>query len=223
MRDGRSPDRDALRFNELWQAHADRVLAYATRHVGPDAAQEVVAETFLVAWRRLADLPGAELPWLLVVARNTVANHRRSAYRRSLLHTELAYLQETAAPSQAADVTVTDRAQTLTALAQLSDKEREALLLVTWDGLTAADAARVAGCTVSAFHVRLFRARRRFRDAADDNAGVVALTDPAASRPGLHAHGLRDARTAMTGAITKAPLPVPPIAHPLATDSRMPR
>ncbi len=194
------------RFNALWQAHAGRVLAYATRHVGADAAQEVVSETFLVAWRRLADVPGDELPWLLVVARNTITNHRRSTHRRALLHGELARLQQAAGPADAAEVTVTDRSQVLSALARMSAKEREALLLVTWDGLSAADAARVAGCSVSALHVRLFRARRRLREATDEGA---------AHSHREHAHP--------TGAPTSAPLPLPRPARPLDAAPRSPR
>ncbi|MPR00389.1 sigma-70 family RNA polymerase sigma factor [Modestobacter sp. I12A-02628] len=168
MRD-QPPDDGAVRFTALWEAHAGRVLAYATRHVGAHDAQEVVAETFLVAWRRLADVPGQPLPWLLVVARNTVANHRRSSHRGAVLQGELARLQETAAGA-GADVTATDRAAALARLAALSAKEREALLLVNWDGLSPSDAAQVAGCSVSAFHVRLHRARRRLQSGDPDPA-----------------------------------------------------
>ena len=183
MRD-EQPDADAVRFNALWEAYAGRVLAYATRHVGPDDAQEVVSETFLIAWRRLADVPGHPLPWLLVVARNTVANHRRSSYRGAALQGELARLQQAAGPGTGADVTATERALALSRLAALTAKEREALLLVSWDGLEPAEAAEVAGCTVAALHVRLHRARKRLRSpvgpAADDESGHAT----ASSRPG---------------------------------------
>ena len=186
MRDER-PEADAVRFNTLWEAYAGRVLAYATRHVGPDDAQEVVSETFLIAWRRLADVPGTPLPWLLVVARNTVANHRRSRYRGAAVQGELARLQQAAGPATGADVTATERALALSRLAALTPKEREALLLVSWDGLDPAEAAQVAGCTVAAFHVRLHRARRRLqfppesgRDDEPDRATRSA--DPRPSR-----------------------------------------
>jgi RNA polymerase sigma factor (sigma-70 family) len=176
------PDLDAVRFTALWEAHAGRVLAYARRHVGPDDAHEVVSETFLVAWRRLADVPGTALPWLLVVARNTVANHRRSGYRRALLDGELARLQEVAAPETAAEVTAAERAAALARLAALTPTEREALLLIAWDGLTPAEAAQVADCSVSAFHVRLFRARRRLR-ATDDREDAAASADTPSLTP----------------------------------------
>lgn len=80
---------NAQRFAKMWEQHAARVQAYVAQHVGVDDAQEVVSETFLVAWRRLADVPGDPLPWLLVVARNTIANHRRSTYRGRVLEVEL--------------------------------------------------------------------------------------------------------------------------------------
>jgi RNA polymerase sigma-70 factor (ECF subfamily) len=142
----------------LWTEHAPRVLAYALRHVDPDTAQDVVSETFLVAWRRLAAVPGDPLPWLLVVARNTIANQRRSGRRRERLATEMERLHQIAEP---ADVLATERAAVLETLAALTPREREALLLIAWDGLEPAQAARVAGCSLPAFHVRLFRARRR--------------------------------------------------------------
>ncbi|PWJ54564.1 RNA polymerase sigma-70 factor, ECF subfamily [Quadrisphaera granulorum] len=178
-----SADPDIARFNELWASCSSRVLAYATRHVGRDDAQEALAETFLVAWRRLADVPEQPLPWLLVVARNTMANQRRSAYRRTALHSELAHLHASAAPAAAADVTVGQRADVLAVLAALSPSEREALLLVSWDGLSVPEAARVAGCSTSAMHVRLFRARRRLRASSlepigDDDEGRPAVTAP---------------------------------------------
>ena len=154
---------EASRFTALWEANAARVLAYAARHSDPDTAQEIVAETFLVAWRRLQDVPGDPLPWLLVVARNTLANHRRSGYRRAVLKTELMQLERLAEPAAAADVTVVERGHLLAALAALGADEREALLLTAWDGLSGAQAARVAGCTLAAFHVRRHRARRRLR------------------------------------------------------------
>lgn len=161
---------DAERLNTLWDTYAHRVQAYALRHVDPDTAAEVLSETFLVAWRRLADVPGDPLPWLLVVARNTIRNSRRSAYRARTLAGELARIARVARPvAQAAEDIAIEREVLLRALAALTTKEREALLLVSWDGLSTQEAATVAGCTVSAFQVRLHRARRRLRAALDDD------------------------------------------------------
>ena len=172
--DHRDPER---LFSALWAAHAHRILAYAHRHVGPDLADEVVAETFLVAWRRLADVPGEALPWLLVVARNTVANQRRSGFRRRAVSQELARVVHLVETHPSAETSALERQAVLRALATLSPREREALLLVSWDGLSPDAAAVVAGCSQSAFAMRLSRARTRLRHAAaadDPPAHVTA-------------------------------------------------
>jgi len=149
------------RFAALWEQYAARVQAYATRHVDADTAQDVVAETFLVAWRRLADVPGDPLPWLLVVARNTIANQRRSLYRRGVLNAELNRVAHLVRDGDGPDVDVSERDSLLRALARLTPREREALLLTGWDGLAPDDAAVVAGCSPSTFRKRLSRARQR--------------------------------------------------------------
>lgn len=156
------PDAAELRFQRAFDQYATPVFAYALRHTDPDSAQDVVADVFLVAWRRVDDLPEDPLPWLLVVARNTITNRRRSANRRNQLELRLA---DVAGPSvtgstSAEDLAI-DRTSMLTALAELTEVEREAVLLVAWDGLTPVDAAKVAGCSRNAFDARLHRARRR--------------------------------------------------------------
>ncbi|WP_345215194.1 RNA polymerase sigma factor [Georgenia halophila] len=166
------------RLTALWDLYAPRVHAYAVRHVGADQAQEVVAETFLVAWRRLADIPGEGLPWLLVVARNTILADHRSRYRQRAVESELARLASLTDDRAGVDVLVTERDALLRALGSLPRRQREALLLVAWDGLSMIQAAAVAGCTVGTFKVRLHRARQRLRRAADPGAD---LHDPTAS------------------------------------------
>ena len=167
------PPTDAERFAALWDLYAPRVQAYALRRVDRDGAQEVVAETFTVAWRRLADVPGDPLPWLLVVARNTLLNHRRSAYRARDLHAALTSLVP-ASPSDPAEA-VAERTSLLRALVDLPASDREALLLVAWDGLGPAEAAAVLGCTPAAFKMRLSRARRRLERAVDGTAPLPTI------------------------------------------------
>ena len=164
----RSPDDarkgdDAGRLESLFRAHAARVYAYARRHSCVDAADDIVSETFLVAWRRRDELPDDPLPWLLVVARNLLANQRRSGARADRVWLaavrEQWHLDTAAAPDDA----VIERDRHLEALEACSRPEREALLLVAWDGLAVSDAAAVAGCSTRAFTVRLSRARARMR------------------------------------------------------------
>jgi RNA polymerase sigma-70 factor (ECF subfamily) len=150
------------RLEDLWDAHAVRVQAYALRHTDPDTAQDVLSETFLVAWRRLEHVPDDALPWLLVVARNLIHNADRAQIRVRVLASELGRLETAAPPSEGApEALATERDLLLRALAALTDREREAILLVAWDGLAPEEGARVADCSTSAFHVRLHRARRR--------------------------------------------------------------
>lgn len=173
------------RFAHLWATCAPRVQAYAMRHVDPDTAQEVVSETFLVAWRRLEHVPGEPMPWLIVVARNSIANARRSERRVRALDVELARLAAVARPTTSgADDIALDRDTMLRGLAALSEDQREALLLVAWDGLSPGQAAAVLGVSTASFHVRLHRARRRLgalvdEGGADDRTRIVADVAPA--------------------------------------------
>lgn len=151
------------RLRALFELYSTRVLAYALRHVGLSAAQDIVGDVFLVAWRRLDDVPADPAPWLLVVARHTVANRRRGVARQQRLERELAALERSMGDAMAADQVAVERVAVFAALAELSAAEREALLLVAWDGLSARDAASVVGCSRHAFEVRLHRARNRLR------------------------------------------------------------
>jgi RNA polymerase sigma-70 factor (ECF subfamily) len=151
----------ARRFEALFRANYPSILAYALRRTDPEAADDVVAETFVVAWRRLADVPADELPWLYGVARKTIANQRRGKRRRSALMERLAREAPAAAwPEDTAD-RVAEREGVAAAMARLSERDREVLRLVAWEGLETARAARAAGCSPAAFSVRLHRARRR--------------------------------------------------------------
>jgi RNA polymerase sigma-70 factor (ECF subfamily) len=155
------PTRDE-RFECLFRENYAAVRGYALRRAPRDIAQDVVAETFLVAWRRLDDVPADALPWLYGVARRVLSNQRRSASRRAALEEQLAAATRPAAFVDPAE-SVDDAELVRAALARLSDREREALMLVAWHGLSGARAARVAGCSRTAFVVRLHRARARLR------------------------------------------------------------
>jgi RNA polymerase sigma-70 factor, ECF subfamily len=147
------------RFEELFREHYGAVRGYALRRAPGDLAQDAVSETFLVAWRRLDDVPADALPWLYGVARRVLANQRRSADRSSALERRLA-AQTIAAPDLPGE-SGGDGELLRAALARLSERDREALMLVAWHELSGARAARAAGCTRTAFAVRLHRARTR--------------------------------------------------------------
>jgi RNA polymerase sigma-70 factor, ECF subfamily len=154
------------RFEALFHQHADAVLAYAIRRSDADTAEEVVAETFAVAWRRLDVVPDPALPWLLGVARRVLANERRSRGRAEALALRL--VREPVASSADPADEVDARMSTHAALEGLRPAEREVLELLAWEGLSASQAAAVLGCSRAAIAVRMHRARRRFHRLFDE-------------------------------------------------------
>jgi RNA polymerase sigma-70 factor (ECF subfamily) len=150
----------ATRFESMFDRHAQRVYAYAARRSSPDVANEVVAETFLIAWRKLDAVPAEPLPWLLNVAGKVLANRRRSSQRRDAFTASLAGTLR-AVPAFDPTDAVPTRMAIQEALDRLPPAEREALTLVAWDGLDVRSGAAAAGCSRATFSVRLHRARRR--------------------------------------------------------------
>jgi RNA polymerase sigma factor (sigma-70 family) len=177
-------DTEQDRFVAIFDALSPRVYGYVRRHVERDTVEDVVAETFLVAWRRMDEVPDPDpLPWLLVVARNLIANHRRGAARRDIVHTELRALRDAVPSAPAAEDVAVGRHELVAALSALTVLERESLLLTAWDGLSDVDAAAVSGCSARAFRVRLHRARRRLDRELDVPHPRHAAATPADLRP----------------------------------------
>jgi RNA polymerase sigma factor (sigma-70 family) len=152
------------RFSRLYRAYARDVLAYALpRAAGPENAADVVAETFLVAWRRIGDVPAGEEGrlWLYGTARRVLANQRRGERRRDRLSLRLGV--ELAAAVALPPAPGREGAALLDALAKLGEEDREVLLLAGWEELRSPQIARVLGISAVAARVRLHRARRRLR------------------------------------------------------------
>lgn len=146
------------RFERLYRAEAARIHRYARFRVGAQAAEDVVAETFAIAWRKLDQVPDPPGPWLLATARRVSANQLRAIRRQLANESALAELD---AVAQADTDHVDRRSDLVAALRTLSPLDREALLLVTWHDLSNREAALVMDCSVTAYSVRLHRARRR--------------------------------------------------------------
>jgi RNA polymerase sigma-70 factor (ECF subfamily) len=169
-----SPDGEAVaRFEALYRAHYRDLLAYVLRRAAPDMAADLVAETFLVAWRRIDELPTDKARlWLFGVARRVLANHHRSLRRTAdlaaRLRNELASVTASAEPDAAPYVS--------RAFDQLSEADQEILRLVAWEELTPREVAVVLGCTVSTARVRLHRARRRFASALRETSPHFVAT-----------------------------------------------
>jgi RNA polymerase sigma-70 factor (ECF subfamily) len=150
-------------FNRLYGEYGRDVLAYAlARTPRSEDAADVVAETFLVAWRRAADVPAGPTArlWLFGVARRVLANQRRGEGRR----TRLAERLQTELPAAVAlQPEASARSAVMSALSRLGEEDREVLLLAGWEGLGSAQIAEVLGVSRVAARTRLHRARRRLR------------------------------------------------------------
>lgn len=165
------------RFERFYYEHHDRVAAYLLSRTDRDSAQDALARTFEIAWRRFDDVPAWQLPWLLGVARRVLAAQRRAQGRREALLDRIA----AGAPAAASDQTerLANRQLVVQALERLTEPQREALLLVAWDGLSQQEAAIALGCTRVAFAVRVHRARQRLTAALEE----LARTQPLVPRP----------------------------------------
>ncbi|TDD13339.1 RNA polymerase sigma factor [Kribbella turkmenica] len=163
------PAADEVRFRELFESNYRQLIGYALRRVtSADDATDLVADTLLVAWRRLSEVPddGTERLWLYGVARRVLANHRRGAIRRERLGDRLRHElhQIVPDPADASDSAVVVRA----AMARLGDDDRELLMLTSWDGLEPREAAVVLGVPARIVRTRLHRARGRLRKLLGD-------------------------------------------------------
>jgi RNA polymerase sigma-70 factor, ECF subfamily len=150
-------------------SHLGSVAAYARRRGSRDA-DAIAAEVMTIAWRRLADVPLDDpRPWLFATARNLVlADTRRSS--RVVTSDALEQRDDTGAPES-----LELDPELGTALRSLSPLDREALLLVAWEDLTPAQAARSLGVNPTAFRVRLLRARRRLKAKLNGSGGEALL------------------------------------------------
>ncbi|MFC4495095.1 RNA polymerase sigma factor [Streptomyces ovatisporus] len=162
---------DPQRFAELYDRHAPDIHRYAARRLGDSAADDVVAETFLVAFRRRDRFDpsrGAARPWLYGIAGNLIAGHRRSEveHYRLLAKTAIDPLVEgdhDRADSRVAAAAVTRRLGA--ALARLSKGDRDVLLLVAWESLTYDEVAQALEIPIGTVRSRLNRARKKVRKA----------------------------------------------------------
>ena len=158
----RPPSMDRDRFDRLYAENLPVVLGYVLRRCGDSGdAADVAAEVFLTLWRRLSAVPaGEERLWLFGVARRVLANQRRGQLRRrdlaDRLRTDLLTHELTIRVDHAASP-VTD------ALAQLPTRDREVLMLATWDGLSPTEIAQLEGVPAATVRSRLLRGRTRLR------------------------------------------------------------
>jgi RNA polymerase sigma-70 factor (ECF subfamily) len=149
------------RFEAIYESNYHRILGYALRRTSRDEAVDVVAETFLVAWRRLENVPdgSAARLWLYGTARRVLANQERAQRRRERLSGRV---RAELIPEVESGPAEPELNLTAIAFTKLSADERELLALVAWEELDAGQIARVYTCSRNAARIRIHRARRRF-------------------------------------------------------------
>jgi RNA polymerase sigma factor (sigma-70 family) len=156
--------RDA-EFEDLFRRTRIELLRYLTRRArSPEEAADLLAETYLVAWRRLETIPpGAEARlWLFGVARNLLKKGASRSRTAEMLVERLAV--ELRAARQVGEATTEDRTHLVrAAFAQLGEVDREILMLTAWEGLAPGQIAGVVGMSANRVRVRLHRARARLR------------------------------------------------------------
>jgi len=158
------------RFVDLFDRHYRPVYAYCRRRTTADLVDDVVAETFLVAWRRLDVVPDGHdaLPWLFTVAYKVLGNQRRSIGRHGRLAEKLASIghQMPGLPDELYIVGEESRL-VITALESLGRSDQEILRLAAWEELPHAEIADVLGISVHAVRQRLHKAKKRLAKSYD--------------------------------------------------------
>jgi RNA polymerase sigma-70 factor, ECF subfamily len=158
-------------FRTLYEAHFDDVRRFVRRRADLPSVDDVVGETFLIAWRRRRELPADPRPWLFRTARNVLLNDSRRRRRSDALAVRIAERAGLSlAPPPADAEALIDLAA---AWRQLSPSDQEVLALHVWEGLPDRDAAAVLGCARATYSMRLSRARRRL-------AALLGPPDPQA-------------------------------------------
>lgn len=157
--------RDA-EFEAVYQHHFRHVLAYCGRRLPSSEAADAASDTFLVAWRRFADMPRgeSERPWLYGVAYRVVSNHWRSAGRQVRLTERLKIFNRDTTDDTAVQVVRREQDQEVfEALASLDDVDREVIMLSLWEELSSPEVADALGLSEVAVRKRKSRARRRLQ------------------------------------------------------------
>jgi len=165
----------ASAFERLFESHHDAIRRYCRRRLDGPAADDAAADVFVVAWRRISEVPTGDqaLLWLYGVARNVVARSQRSSRRRSRLVARALSLGEPAA--EGAETVVlrnTDEKVLLSALSRLRAADQEILRLVAWEELSHAEIGSMLGLSVAAVDARASRALKRLRRNVTDRGDV---------------------------------------------------
>ena len=144
------------RFEEIAPGLIEPVRRFLARRTDPDTAEDVLAETLLVCWRRVEEVPELPLPWVYAVARNCLHNAERSARRQDRVAARI--MAQPVDPGPPEDPGLDE------ALTALRPEEAELVRLWAWEQLSPAEIAVVLGITPNAASIRLTRAKKKLSD-----------------------------------------------------------
>ncbi|MGZ4450672.1 MAG: RNA polymerase sigma factor [Nocardioides sp.] len=150
-------------FEEVAPALVEPLRRFLARRTDPATAEDVLADTLLVCWRRVDELPEEPLPWAYAVARHALANAQRGARRQVRLAARVAVVDPPRESVPGPGESPPD-AGLGEALARLRPDDAELLRLWAWEQLTPAEIATVLDITSNAASIRLHRARQQLRE-----------------------------------------------------------
>lgn len=159
-------DERSGRFEALVREVAEPVRRFLARRTDAATADDVLAETLLVCWRRFDEVPDEPLPWVYAVARNCLANAERGVRRQHRLAAKLTVLDppREAAPDPVSGPGADAAEEVRAAIATLTPTEAELIRLWAWEGLGPSQIATVLDLTPNAVSIRLHRAREKLRE-----------------------------------------------------------
>ncbi|GAA4673782.1 sigma-70 family RNA polymerase sigma factor [Nocardioides nanhaiensis] len=160
------------RFDALARELIEPLRRFLARRADPATAEDALAETLLVLWRRLDDVPEQPLPWAYAVARNCLANALRGERRQARLAARAASMEQPQV-EEGPEVVLGVDDELATALAALPEQDAELLRLWAWEQLEPREIAEVLEITANAVSVRLHRARARLRAQLERVPGEV--------------------------------------------------
>ena len=178
---------DRSRFEAIWRQHRHQVLAYCLRRASTADAEDACAETFLVVWRRIDEIPSAPktLPCLYGIARKSLSNQTRAFYRRGRLHTKLTNLcMTTAADPMLVVVQSADDKVVTDAVRRLRPVDREIVMLDVWEDLSRTEIAEVMGMTRAAVDQRIHRAYQKLSLALEPVLEIRSIASPPIAEEG---------------------------------------
>ncbi len=175
-------------LDRLYREYSKNIYRFARMRLPASDAEDIVCEVFVIAWRRLPEIPEYELGWLLKVTRNLISNHLRSQLRRDALTAKVAAAAPTVRSDHAGAIAGQDEFHR--ALVQLSEQDQEVLRLLVVEDLSVKELAVALGCRANTASVRVKRARERLAGLyAEPSQPTAPDLFPTASTPTLDRSG----------------------------------